>query len=152
MHLSTLLSRFAGCARIQRVGDGFLRVRQGNQLFYPVFPHKAVIVEHWNKNGVYYNLDRTTFPEAEHILLLSHPCDPRVILQFPEVQWYSLGERYLDEFSHITHHRLSRNKVRMLLRRVEAEGCFQEVEDDAAWEQFRKHKFITIARTENKTH
>lgn len=48
------------------------------------FPAARVVsVVGWDKNAVFYNLDRTRFPSVERVNFLSaHPCEYRVLFRF----------------------------------------------------------------------
>ncbi len=74
-----------GILIIPRLGDQVLPAA----MRWPTVRHLAVV--DWNKNAVFYNLDRLRFPDVEHIYFLSaHPCEYSVLFRFlpaTEFRW-----------------------------------------------------------------
>jgi hypothetical protein len=55
-------------------------------LTLPVFSHDTVIVDSWDKNGVYYNLHKGYFPNVSSIIMMSHPCQYGVTTRFSKTK------------------------------------------------------------------
>jgi len=83
---------------IRDVGDGFLWSRNGMNVDRAIFPQAdTLILDSWNKNGVYYNLDKITFPSLKNIVLLCHPCEYSVPKRFIGANWYiQYSHRYFE--------------------------------------------------------
>jgi hypothetical protein len=47
---------------------------------------ETIIVYSWDKNAIFYNLDKQNFPKAKNIFMFSHPCEHSVPLRFEN--WY----------------------------------------------------------------
>ena len=66
-----------------------------------VFPYAhTVIFDKCDKNFVYYNLNKDTFPRIDSVILNSHPCEPCVLKTFNEKPYfvYQLTPHYYDLF------------------------------------------------------
>ena len=67
-----------------------------------IFRHQIVIVDNWDKNGVYYNLDKVHFPNAKIIVMNSHPCEYSTLTRSPDWKWVALyNHRWFNEFDNI---------------------------------------------------
>ena len=84
---------------IRNVGDGWISRGDKTKLVFD--QSKVVVADNWNKNGIYYNFNQNLFPNAQHIILLSHPCDYKLFYQFPKADWYVQQHfsKYFDEFN-----------------------------------------------------
>lgn len=114
------------------IGDGFLHLK-GDEKFEgvtrdpfttrfglsrPVFRHQILIANGWDKNGVFYNIDKHLFPYLHTIVLLSHPCEYNVPWRFPVATWICPHgyRRYFEQ--HPGHVQLSEAQVDRLYKAV----------------------------------
>lgn len=95
---------------LYNVGDGFIRADQsikdklveyqqtitlsGDTFIIPVFRHEIIIVDLWDRNSVFYNLDKQMFPNAKYIIMLSHPCDEDVSTRANDWIWFLPSHSY----------------------------------------------------------
>jgi hypothetical protein len=90
--------------KLSRIGDGHIRashpINQPNiktrevslifrneTILKPIFNHEILIVDNWDKNGVFYNLDSSMFPNVKNIIMMSHPCEYSVLFRFKDCNW-----------------------------------------------------------------
>lgn len=119
--LNTIKNENAKVVYLKSLRDGFLytshelkdpnisfRIAQnlsGITRTFPVFNHEIIIVDGWNKNAVYYNLDNTYFPNAKYIMMFSHPCEYATITRSPKWHWIlpnSGNHRWFNDFNNVT--------------------------------------------------
>ena len=76
---------------ISEMGDGFICDKNNKYEFtYMSFPHiETLIAKNWDKNAVYYNINKHVFPNMKNIVLLwSSPCDYNIPWRFKDANWY----------------------------------------------------------------
>jgi hypothetical protein len=67
-----------------------------------IFKHEIIIVDGWEKNAVYYNLDKYHFPNAKIIIMNSHPCEYSTLTRSPNWQWIALyNHLWFNDFDNI---------------------------------------------------
>jgi hypothetical protein len=73
----------------------------------PQFKCKTVIIEHCNKNFVYYWLTPFHFIGVKNIVLFSHPCEPVVFRRWPSTniflskQYANYKRRWADDMDNV---------------------------------------------------
>ena len=138
--LSKIEAKDPSVLHLYRVGDGFLWMNEGNAIegvkterittllgaehIKPIFPHRILIANAWDKNAVYYNLGKSRFPNLNTIVLLSHPCEYSVPWRYKNATWICPHgyDKYFDH--HPGYVQLSEAETNRLYKAVEAMPCY----------------------------
>ena len=74
----------------------------GDEMYSVKFTHEIIIVDCWDKNAVYYLLDKAHFPNAKVIIMNSHPCEYSTLTRSNRWNWLWIclnNHRWYRDFS-----------------------------------------------------